>query len=91
MSGGNEKRASILPTIDINSSGFMPPDYDFAGNLPTPYDIGVRSDDTLGSVVQAVKGIAYYTDMIGFGQSTNSMTAGMDVKPLGINYFIISS
>lgn len=87
-SSGNETRASILPTIDIRSSGFMPPDYDFSANLPTPYDIGVRRDDTLGSVIQAVKGVAYYADMIGFGQSTNPLTRDMPVRPLGINYFI---
>lgn len=41
----------------------------------------------MSDVVNAVKGVAYYADMIGFGQSSTSLTAGMPLKPLGINYF----
>jgi hypothetical protein len=89
MSGGTENRTTILPVADSGSlGGFMPPDYDFSAAVPTPKQIGVKKDDTLESVINAVKGVAYYSDVIGFGQSGNILTRGMDFAPLGINYFM---
>ena len=89
MSGGTENRSTILPVADSGSlGGFMPPDYDFSAAVPTPKQIGVGRNSSLESVINAVKGVAYYTDVIGFGQSANPLTRGMDFAPLGINYFM---
>ena len=87
---GNEKREQILPSNPNLFSKFTPPNYDFAGQLKTPNQVGVRRGDSLGSVVDAAKGMMYYTDMIGFGQSSSSFTSGMDFQRLGINYFMPS-
>jgi hypothetical protein len=90
MSSGNENRTSILPTVDpkIEEPSFAVPGYDFQAALPTPASIGVRRDNTMGSVTDAARGVAYYADVIGFGQSSSALTRGMDFKPLGINYFL---
>lgn len=86
---GNETRSSVAPvsqeTADVNTLG---PAYDFAGELPTPRNVGVREGDTLDSVFDSVKGAMYYTDMIGFGQSSNRFTRGLPLFTMGINYFI---
>jgi hypothetical protein len=89
---GNETRTSILPTITPEEGpGLLGPDYDFAGELPMPADVGVRSGSSMGSVINAVSGSIYYTDMIGFGDSSNRMTRGFQrdgrLRPLGVNYF----
>jgi hypothetical protein len=84
---GNETRTNILPTGNTNLN-YTEPSYDYASAIPTPGSIGVRSGDSLDSVFAAVKGMAYYTDVVGFGQSSSSLTSGMDLKPLGINYFM---
>lgn len=86
---GNETRSSVAPvsqeTGDVNTLG---PPYDYAGELPTPKNVGVREGDSLSSVFDAVKGAMYYTDMIGFGDSSNRFTKGMPLFPMGINYFV---
>jgi hypothetical protein len=84
---GNESRSSILPSAMPSGIGFFGSTYSPADALPAPPDIGVTSGDGLSDVINAVKGVAFYSDMIGFGQSSSSMTAGMPLKPLGINYF----
>jgi hypothetical protein len=86
---GNENREQILPSNPNLFSKLMPPKYDFVDQIPLPGNIGVRRDDTLGSVVDAAKGMMYYTDMIGFGQKSTGFTAG-EPRPLGINYFMPS-
>ena len=85
---GNEKSTSLLPSAAPNGLGFFGSPYNPADALPTPKDINVRDDDSLSSVIDAVKGVAYYTDAIGFGQSTNVLSRGMGLKPLGVNYFM---
>jgi hypothetical protein len=86
---GNESRSSVLPvgqeTGDVNTLG---PAYDYAGELPTPKNVGVREGDSLSSVFDSVKGAMYYTDMIGFGESSNRFTKGLPLFPMGINYFV---
>lgn len=86
---GNETRSSVAPvsqeTADVNTLG---PPYDYAGELPTPLRVGVREGDSLSSVFDAVKGAMYYTDMIGFGESSNRFTKGMPFFTMGVNYFI---
>lgn len=89
MSGGTETRSEIMPTTSPEDTGFMLPNYDYAANVPTPFVVGVRQDGSIEGVVNAVKGVAYYTDLIGFGQPTNFLTKSMSVQPtpLGINFF----
>ena len=85
---GNETRSSILPTASPSGIGYLGSPYSPADSLLTPPQIGVTSGDSIDSVIGAVKGVAFYTDMIGFGQSSNSMTSGMPLQPLGVNYFL---
>ncbi len=86
---GLENRSSVAPvgqeTGDVNTLG---PPYDYAGELPTPKNVGVYEGDSISSVFDSVKGAMYYTDMIGFGQSSNKFTQGMGQFPMGVNYFI---
>jgi hypothetical protein len=86
---GNDKRASVLPTSTASGPGFLGPDYNPADEMSAPAQIGVKRGDSLESVVGAVKGVVYYTDMIGFGSSSTAFTNGMPgLKPLGVNYFL---
>ena len=84
---GAENRTSILPTSGTDLH-YTAPSYDYGAEVPMPFDIQVKSGDSMESVMNAVKGMAYYTDVIGFGQSSSVLTAGMDFSPLGINYFM---
>lgn len=85
---GNERRTDALPvgTGDKEMEG-IGPSYDYAGMLPNPRTIGVRPDNSLSSVIDAMKGGFYYMDMIGFGQSSSPLTRGMPLFPMGVNYF----
>jgi hypothetical protein len=84
---GNEKRLQILPVIEPPMD-YLGPSYNPADELRTPGGIGIKRDDTLSSVFTAIKGVAYYTDMIGFGASSNEYSKGFPLEPLGINYFM---
>ena len=88
MSIGAEKRSVILPTDEPKGIGFLGPDYDYSEELIRPRALGVRRDDTLGSVFNAVKGVAYYMDTIAFGNASSGLTAGLPFKRYGTNYFI---
>lgn len=87
---GLENRTEILPEpiIPKNIPGVFGPDYSFADNVPFPAQVGVVDGNTVDSVVNAVKGAGYYIDTIGFGASSSSLTAGMGVRPLGVNTFM---
>jgi hypothetical protein len=84
---GNETRTSIFPSM---SSSTFSTSYSPADSLLRPAQIGVRVGDNLSDVMNAVKGVAFYTDTIGFGASSTPFTKDMPLKPLGINYFIKS-
>lgn len=85
---GNETRKDALPiSTGEKEVEFLGPPYDYAGMLPNPRSVGVRPDNTLSSVADAMKGGFYYIDMIGFGQSSNPLTRGMPAFPMGVNYF----
>lgn len=88
MSGGAETRDSILPSVEPKGIGFLGPDYQFDEELITPRTVGVRRDDTLGSVFDAVKGVAYYMDTIAFGQASSGLTSDLPFKKYGTNYFL---
>jgi len=85
---GNETRTSILPSSQPSGIGYLGSPYSVADSLLTPAQVGVTTGDSLDDVTNAVKGVAFYTDMIGFGQSSSSFTQGMPLQPLGINYFM---
>lgn len=90
MSGGTEARPQILPSAQPEDTGFILPPYDFTANLATPKQAGVTSGGSLGDVANAASGIIYYTDVIGFGESSNFMTQKKDFQHLGINFFMKS-
>ena len=88
---GLENRSAILPTPNIpdKTPGVFGPDYSFADNVPLPGDVGIRDGDSISSVIDAVKGAAYYVDLIGFGESSSPLTRGVGPgggpKRLGVN------
>ncbi len=84
---GADTRGNLLPVKEPDI-GFLGPNYDFSEELALPGQIGVRRDNTFGSVVGAIKGVNYYLDTIAFGESSNFMTKGMPFKRLGVNYFV---
>jgi hypothetical protein len=84
---GTEKRPSILPTA-VFSAGDFGSSYSPASAMLTPPQLGVRVGDSMSDVVNAVKGVGFYVDQIGFGAPSTGLTNGMNLKPLGVNYFI---
>ncbi len=91
MSSGRDTRSSILPQVPP-SIGITGPDYDINDNIPTPAEIGVKRGKSLGDAVTAMKGMAYYVDTIGFGESSTNFSKGLKkpVEKYGINYFMPS-
>jgi hypothetical protein len=88
MSIGAEKRGNILPMEEPSGMGFLGPDYSYVDELIRPAQIGVRRNDTLGSVFDAARGVAYYMDTIAFGESSTGLTSRLPFKKYGVNYFI---
>jgi hypothetical protein len=87
---GSEKRTSILPSMIPEGIGFFGSPYKPADAMMTPPQIGVEVGNSMGDVINAVKGVGFYSDQIGFGAPSTGLTAGMPLKPLGVNYFIKS-
>jgi hypothetical protein len=85
---GSESRTSILPSMIPDGIGFFGSPYQPADAMKTPGQLGVRVGNSMGDVVQAVKGVGFYVDQIGFGESSTRLTRGMPLKPLGVNYFM---
>lgn len=85
---GSENRTSILPNMIPEGIGFFGSPYKPANAMMTPPQIGVQVGDSMGDVINAVKGVGFYTDQIGFGAPSTGLTQGMPLKPLGVNYFI---
>ena len=85
---GSESRSSILPNMLPTEMGFFGSPYNPANAMLTPNQIGVRVGNSIGDVVNAVKGVGFYTDQIGFGAPSTGLTQGMPLKPLGVNYFL---
>jgi hypothetical protein len=84
---GSEQRTSILPKMVPSGLGFFGSPYNPADAMKTPSEIGVRVGDSMSDVVSGIKGVGYYIDQIGFGAPSTGLTNGMDLKPLGVNYF----
>jgi hypothetical protein len=87
---GSEKRASILPNMIPEGIGFFGSPYKPADAMMTPPQIGVVVGDSMGDVINAVKGVGFYADQIGFGAPSTGLTQGMPLEPLGVNYFMKS-
>lgn len=85
---GSEKRQSILETKSPAGIGMLGSSYDFGSAMLTPDKIDVKVGNSMDNVINAVKGVGFYTDMIGFGASSTGLTDGMPIEPLGINYFM---
>jgi len=85
---GSETRSSILPSMVPSGLGFSGSSYSPANAMKTPVQLGVHSGDSMGDVVNAVKGVGYYIDQLGFGEASTGLTSGMDLRPLGVNYFL---
>lgn len=91
MSVGLEGRTAILPTPDVKpiGPGLLGPNYSFADNVPLPGQVGVRDGDSMNDVIDSVKAVAYYVDMIGFGEASSGMSRGVGPgggpRPLGVN------
>ena len=93
-SGGTEKRDNMLPTMAVEDTGYLLPNYDLAGNIPDPSSYagpGISSGGSLQHVFDAGKAIVYYADVIGFGQASSGLTAGIPFKKMGINFFMKSA
>lgn len=88
MSIGAEKRQTILPTSHPIGPGFFGPKYNPSDFVPLPGEIGVRRGNNMSDVTNAISGVAYYADTIGFGQSTSALTSGMNFQHFGVNYFM---
>jgi hypothetical protein len=85
---GSERRRTMLPSTVPSGIGFFGSPYKPADAMLTPGQIGVEVGDSMESVINAVKGVGFYSDQIGFGAPSTGLTAGMPLKPLGVNYFI---
>ena len=79
---------SRLPVFSTPSGpGILGPDFDFSDQIKLPSEIGVRDGNSMDSVVDAVKGVSFYIDTIGFGAPTSPLSSGMDIRPIGVNFF----
>lgn len=85
---GSENRTSILPSAIPNELGFFGSPYNPASAMKTPPQLGVKVGSSISDVAQAVKGVGFYTDQIGFGAPSTGLTNGMPLQPLGVNYFL---
>lgn len=85
---GSETRTSILPSMIPSGIGFFGSPYSPANAMMTPPQIGVEVGDSMDDVINAVKGVGFYSDQIGFGAPSTGLTQGMPLAPLGVNYFM---
>jgi hypothetical protein len=88
MAKYNEKVAAAgdAKSGKADSPGFFGPSYSFDNEIKSPKEIGVRADGSPGGILDAVSGVNYYSDVIGFGQKT--MFNFTDMQPMGIRYFM---
>jgi hypothetical protein len=92
---GMNSGSDVLPVITTEEGpGLLGPDYDFGDNILSPAELGISSGGSIQHVIDAVKGVSFYTDMIGFGQATNGLSRGLghggyiSPYPVGVNYFV---
>jgi hypothetical protein len=84
------REGGILPKPKIATvgPGIMGPEFSYAAAVPAPPSIGVGPGDTFGSVMSAVSGVAYYSDVIGFGAPSTKWSTGANLKPIGIQVWM---
>lgn len=71
------------------TDSLLGPKYDYTNELAAPSEIGVRTGGSFDDVMGAMAGFNYYTDAIGFGQSTGlAKSRGLENQRLGIRYFM---
>jgi hypothetical protein len=66
------------------------PEYNYADEIKTPSELGIGRNGSFEGIMRAVAGVNYYTDVIGFGQSTGlarNQGARMAQQPMGLRYF----
>jgi hypothetical protein len=75
-----------------NMKTILGPNYDYSAELKTPGDIGVNfGDGSWGGIKGAAAGVTYYSDAIGFGETTGFAKGnGLTMNPLGLKFFIKS-
>ena len=88
MAQGSENRNSILDSSIPSGIGALGSSYNPANAMKRPDELGIKVGDSMDDVVNAVKGIGFYVDQIGFGAPSTGLTNGMPLKPLGVNYFM---
>jgi hypothetical protein len=66
--------------------GTFGPDYSFADNIPLPGQIGVRTEASIGAIIDSVAGVNTYVDIIAFGGPT--FFDKQNTRPMGIRYFL---
>jgi len=70
----------------MDNYGTFGPEYSFADNIPLPGQIGVRTESSIGAIVDSVAGVNTYVDIIAFGGPT--FFDKQNLKPMGIRYFL---
>ena len=88
MAQGSESRKSILPSFMPSGIGALGSSYNPANAMKRPDELGIKVGDSMDDVVNAVKGVGFYVDQMGFGASSTGLTNNMPLKPLGVNYFM---
>ena len=69
--------------------GILGPKYNFSDQLTAPSELGITRSGSVGGVLRAAAGINYYSDAIGFGQSTLlAKEMVMHQSPLGLHFFV---
>ncbi len=64
------------------------PIYNYADEIMSPREIGIKRDGSFDGIMRAVAGVNYYADTIGFGESTVfAKEMGMKQSPLGLRFF----
>jgi hypothetical protein len=72
-----------LQSMSLGVSG---PSYNYADQIRTPSEAGVRQDGSVSGIKDAISGMNYYVDVIAFGNPT--MMDKSNPKPLGVKYFM---
>jgi hypothetical protein len=85
---GSETRSSLLPSSAPSGIGALGSSYNPANAMKRPDELGIKVGNSMDDVVNAVKGVGFYTDQMGFGAPSTGLTQGMPLKPLGVNYFM---
>jgi len=72
-----------------NMTTILGPKYDYSSEIKTPGDIGVNfGDGSWGGIKGAIAGVDYYSDVIGYGETTGfAKGEGQTQTPMGLRFF----